>query len=138
MSGRLSTKTKEKFAQTFERLVEFDKARMDLMFDDEPDVTPQERERREILLLGQRGDFNFHRWLVQELSRINGRWNMDGSPGWGKLSKHERSFIEDVANLADLETQDFAESSLAVAERYFEIEEQANAKLNRVLKILRG
>lgn len=135
MSGRLSAQTKEKFAQTFERLVEFDKARMNLMIDDEPDVTPQERERREILLLGQRGDFNFHRWLVTTMSLIKARLERNG---WDKLAENDRSLVLDMAQLSELDGRAFAESSLAVAERYFEIEEQANAKLNRVLKILRG
>lgn len=135
MSGRLSVQTKEKFAQTFERLVEFDKARMNLMIDDEPDVTPQERERREILLLGQRGDFNFHRWLVTTMSLIKARLERNG---WDKLAENDRSLVLDMAQLSELDGRAFAESSLAVAERYFEIEEQANAKLNRVLKILKG
>lgn len=136
MSGRFMTKTKEKFIRTFERLVEFDKARKNLMIDDEPDVTPEQWEYRAMLLSGQRGDFNYHLWLVQELSRIKGRLEQNG---WNGLTNAERTFVRDVARLADVnETRDFSERSLAIAERYFRIGEKANAKLNRVLKILKG
>lgn len=124
MNERLSAKTREGFARTFERLVEFDKARMNLMFDDEPDVTSQQREHREMLLLGQRGDFNFHLWLLQEMIRIKAR--LDRS-GWNGLTKNERSFVREAARLKlDFNSADsfriFAERSLAIAERYFEIE----------------
>ena len=117
------TKTKEKFIRTFERLVEFDKARMNLMFDDEPDVTSQVGEHRESLLSGQRGDFNFHLWLVQEMSRIKTRLNRNG---WNGLTKRERSIIRETAWLADIDFDNsfraFAERSLAIAKRYYELE----------------
>lgn len=124
MNERLSAKTREGFARTFERLVEFDKARMNLMFDDEPDVTSQQREHREMLLLGQRGDFNFHLWLLQEMIRIKTRLIRSG---WTGLTKNERSFVCEAARLkVDFNSADsfqiFAERSLAIAERYFEIE----------------
>lgn len=127
MSGRLSEKTKEKFIRSIEKLVIFDKARMKLMYDDEPDVTPQVGEHRELLLLGQRGDFNFHLWLVQEMSRIKTRLNRKG---WNGLTKRERSIIRETAWLADIDFNSnnsfraFSERSLAIAERYFEMEIQ--------------
>lgn len=123
MSERLDEKTKEKFIRTFERLVEFDKARMNLMFDDEPDVTSQVGEHRESLLSGQRGDFNFHLWLVQEMSRIKTRLNRNG---WNGLKEVERTFVRETAELADLDFDNsfraFSERSLAIAKRYYAME----------------
>ena len=79
-----------------------------------------------MLLLGQRGDFNYHLWLLQEMFRIRTRLIRNG---WNGLTKNERAFIREVAQLkVDFNSADsfrvFAESSLAIAERYFEIERQ--------------
>lgn len=122
MSGRLSEKTKEKFIRTFKRLVEFNRARVDLMFEDEPDVTLQEQERRETLLLGQRGDFNYHWRLNLTLHRVRARLKW---AGWEKLTENERSLVLDMAKLSELDARDFAERSLEVAERYFELGNQS-------------
>lgn len=127
MIERLSAKTRGKFAQTFKNLIIFDKARRELMFDDEPDMTPQQREHREMLLLGQRGDFNYHLWLLQEMFRIRTRLIRNG---WNGLTKNERAFIREVAQLkVDFNSADsfrvFAERSLAIAERYFDLENQS-------------
>lgn len=123
MNDRLPEKTKEKLIRTIEKLVVFDKARMKLMYDDEPDVTPQVGEHRELLLLGQRSDdFNYHRWLVQNLIRIKTRLNRNG---WNGLTKRERSAIRETA-LLDIDFNNsfraFAERSLAIAKRYYELE----------------
>ena len=77
-----------------------------------------------MLLLGQRGDFNFHLWLLQEMIRIKTRLIRSG---WTGLTKNERSFVCEAARLkVDFNSADsfqiFAERSLAIAERYFEIE----------------
>lgn len=121
MSGRLSGKTKEKFIRTFEKLVQFDKARINLIFDDAPEktLTPQQREA---LLLGQRGDFNFHLWLVTTLSRIKARLNRDG---WSGLKEHEQALVAKAARLAELDFPNFAKRSLAVSERYFKLENRS-------------
>jgi len=125
MSGRFMTKTKEKFIRTFERLVEFDKARKNLMIDDEPDVTPEQWEYRAMLLSGQRGDFNYHLWLVTTMSLIKARLERNG---WDKLAENGRSLVLDMAQLSELDARAFAERSLAIAERYFEIERRDDGR----------
>lgn len=97
------------------------------MFDDEPDTTPQTWEHRELLLSGQRGDFNFHLWLVTTLSRIKARLNRDG---WSGLKEHEQALVAEAARLAELDFPNFAKRSLAVSERYFKLENRSREAEN--------